>query len=324
MNHDDDERALQQIAAASRLETAPPELGERIVQQVAYRQRLFAAAEPKPPRVVRLALAFVGITAVAAAAAVWSVRSSSPPAPIAAERTSVGPSARPASGAAARSGDVAAIGGAALGSSVPSSRVTPPAREPCRDRARAEGEAPLIDDFEDGDDAIRPLERRVGYWRWARESDAPGTAPALLPVPRADSSAKNKLALHVKGGRLFDWGATVEVTFRPPCYDATAYGGVAFQARGPGRVYVALREIAVIPVAEGGICEQDCHNPHVVKVDLAPEWQSYHVRWADAWQRGVDRPSVDPAHLNSVAFLIRPEDTPYDLWFDDVRFAARD
>jgi hypothetical protein len=34
-------------------------------------------------------------------------------------------------------------------------------------------------------------------------------------------------------------------------------------------------------------------------------------------------PPLDASRLQSVAFLIRPEDTPYDVWLDDVRFLVK-
>ena len=193
--------------------------------------------------------------------------------------------------------------------------------DPCERRAVAAGESPLIDDFEDGDDAVLPLERRAGFWRWARETDAAGSAPALLPIPRPGATPTNQLALRVKGAKLVDWGATVEFAFEPSCYDASKYSGIAFEARGPGRIYVAPREAGVIPVDKGGTCKRDCYNPHTAKVDLDGTFRTYVVRWADVSQRGFGKPPLDPQRLNSVAFMIRPEDTPYDLWIDAVRFA---
>jgi hypothetical protein len=195
--------------------------------------------------------------------------------------------------------------------------------DPCLSLATGSGTEPSIDDFEDGDDAIRPLEGRAGFWRWAREIDAPGTAPALIPVPRPDATRANRLAQHVKGGQLMDWGATVEFDFRPACYDASKYVGVSFQARGPGRVYFGARERSVIPIAEGGSCETDCHNPHVAKVELESAWRTYQVRWTELRQRGIGKPALDPRRLHSLALLIRAEDTPYDVWVDDVRFLQR-
>jgi hypothetical protein len=79
----------------------------------------------------------------------------------------------------------------------------------------------------------------------------------------------------------------------------------------------------VIPIAEGGTCEHDCHNPHVAKIDLDAAWHVYQVRWTDARQRGMGKSPLDPQRLNSIAFLIRPEDTPYDVWLDEVRFIGR-
>jgi hypothetical protein len=156
-----------------------------------------------------------------------------------------------------------------------------------------------------------------------RDTDAPGTAPALLPVPRPGKTAKNQLALHVKGERLREWGATVEFVFTSKCYDASAYAGISFEAQGSTRIYLAPREVRVMPVAEGGTCEEDCHNNHVAQIELEPQWKRYEVRFDEVDQRGYEKPPLDPKRLHSIAFLIKPEDTPYDVWLDDVRFIER-
>lgn len=299
MNEEDRARRLLELGVLAGREEEPPEhLGQRIVEQVEYRQELTRLGAPRQPIGQRV-FSVVAVLAAAAAAGALLVRQREPSPPIVAESASLSPAA-----SAPR-----AAGGSTL-----------PAGDPCEPRARATGRATLIDDFEDGDDAIAPFESRVGLWRWVRDTDAPGTAPALLPIPRPGATASNQLAIRVKGARLLDWGAAVEFTFRPACYDASKYRGVAFEARGPGRFYVAPRETSVIPRAQGGGCEKDCHNPHVLKIDLGPEWRTYTVRWADVSQRGAGMPPLDPARLNSLAFLIRPEDTPYDVWIDSVRF----
>jgi hypothetical protein len=298
---DADTQMLERLKAAVRAETAPGHLAERVVADLEYRARLEAPFIAQA-RARRFWVAAAGGFALAAVASVWVFARGPQSAPhIAAE----GPPASATSAALA------------------TPKATAPRPDPCRERLAAFGKTPLLDDFEDGDDALPPLEQRDGFWRWARESDAPGTAPALIPVPRVDAGSRSKLALHVKGGRLFDWGATVEVNFRPSCYDASAYAGIKLQARGPGRIYLALREVGVIPIAEGGSCEHDCHNPHVAKIELSSEWRSYEFRWADLRQRGIDTPALDPSRLHSVAFLIRPEDTPYDIWVDEIRFLVK-
>lgn len=293
-----EQELLALLKSAAVREVAPPDLAPRVLAHLEYRAGL---EEPfRAPLRRRWRLAAAAALAVGASAAGWvGLRPPRPEPPIAAEKPA--PTIRSAA--------------------VPSASAER-AADPCRARVVAGGGSPLIDDFEDGDDALAPLEQREGFWRWVRESDAPGTAPALLPVPRPDPSRRSRMALHVKGGPLLDWGAAVEVSFRPPCYDATRYGGIALSARGPGRVYVTLREVRVIPRTEGGTCEVDCYNSHVAKLELGREWRRYDLRWAELRQRGLDKPPLDPSRLHSIAFLIRPEDTPYDAWFDDVRFAT--
>jgi len=308
---DDDRRVLEQLLEVGRADAPPAELRERVLDHVAYRARLqqFAGKAPAPRQLALGVAAGVAVAAAAGAFVLLRPGASHEPALIAAERAQLagGASAQPNAAAAA----------------APSSQPATPVVDPCTERVVASGSAPLIDDFEDGDDAVLPLDGRAGFWRWAREIDAPGTAPALIPLPRRDAARGNRLALHVKGGLLVDWGATVEFNFRPGCYDASNYAGISFQARGPGRVYLAPREVGVIPIAEGGICDHDCHNPHVAKIDLESAWRVYQVRWADVRQRGAARPPLDPTRLHSIAFLIRPEDTPYDVWLDEVRFIPR-
>lgn len=220
---DPEQRAFYEfVLDAGRRDTAPEDLGARLLERIDHRSRIeLYAAEARPRR--RVLISAVCILLAAAAAALLVRRLKEPVSKIAAERP------------AASSG-----------------RPKTPVPDPCRSRISAPGGEPVIDDFEDGDDAIARLEQRVAFWRWAREIDAPGTAPALIPVPHPEATPDNRLAIHVKGGQLLDWGAAVEFTFRPACYDASGYAGIAFRARGPGRIYVAPREPAVIPIAEGG------------------------------------------------------------------------
>ncbi|HYO97753.1 MAG TPA: hypothetical protein VER33_24770 [Polyangiaceae bacterium] len=304
----DESQLFEQLMEAGRQEEPPQDLAERVLGGLQYRSRLVELAPVAPSGGHRgwgtPSLLVFG-AAMAAGVTLWLSRGDDPP-PIVAEATPALGSAQ-----AAPSGSVA--WGAAQ-----------PAADPCLARHVASGSAPLLDDFEDGDDAILGLEQRVGFWRWVREFDAPGTAPALIGLPRPSPTPKNKLAVHVKGARLSDWGATIDFRFIPACYDASAYAGIAFQARGPGRIYLAPREVNVIPVAEGGLCDVDCHNAHVAKVELTDQWRDVVVRWDDLRQRGIGKPPLDPSRLHGIAFLVRPEDTPYDVWLDQVRFVPKD
>ncbi|MFZ5892574.1 MAG: hypothetical protein ACOY0T_16065 [Myxococcota bacterium] len=328
---------FERLRSEVRRERAPATLAARILDSVAEdsrRQRALATSAPPRPggrwRLLASALALPAAAAVAFAAGRSSSSHSPGSASSAISREPAADTSRDGNASAASRSVNAST--ASRNGNASAERVNP-VFDPCTERnvavAPTSVSAPtrssdfLIDDFEDGDDAILPHPGRQAFWRWVRETDAPGTAPALLPIPRPGATAVNRLALHVKGGRLSDWGAAVEFTFSSSCYDASAYAGIAFSARGPGRIYVAPREPAVIPLAEGGSCERDCHNPHVQKIELENRFRNYEVRFVDVRQRGLGKPPLDPKRLNSLAFLIRPEDTPYDLWIDDVRFIPR-
>ena len=297
---------VQQLIAIAKNEAPANVLEGRVLEVIAHRRLLanvqsFSLAD-NTRRTVTQWVAGATTLAVAAGAALW-LR-----APVNKSKVPIAPEALTARTAVRPPGRGAGV---------------KPAPDPCSRRVGAAGQRPLIDDFEDGDDAVLDLESRSGLWRWARDTDMPGSAPALLPVPRFGARTGNRMALHVKGGRLLEWGAVVEFNFKPSCYDASVYQGLSFQAKGPGRVFVAPREVGTIPEAEGGTCSKDCYNPHVKKIELEQHWKSYRIEWNEFEQRGYGRPPFDPKQLHSIAFLIRTEDTPYDLWFDEVSFIKR-
>lgn len=199
----------------------------------------------------------------------------------------------------------------------------PPRSDPCTRSMRAAGTDPLIDDFEDGDGLISPREGRSGAWALYKDNEPAGGLPSLTPVRRSPATARNRKALHATGGELRDWGASVQFDLRPSCYDASAYAGIAFSARGPGRVYLAVREMRVVPVAWGGTCTEGCYNVHQKKIDLTATWQSFTVPWSELRQRGYETAPLDPTHIHDIAFMVQAADTPFDLWIDDVSFVPR-
>jgi hypothetical protein len=84
---------------------------------------------------------------------------------------------------------------------------------------------------------------------------------------------------------------------------------------------LAAREVRLIPPEGGGTCPgNDCYNVHVKKFDVPAHYVTVQAHWYEMQQRGYGRPPLDPRQLHSIAILVHPEDTPYDLWFDDVRF----
>jgi hypothetical protein len=301
-----EDSAIEQLIECARIDSPEENLSDRVLEGIAYRESLTKNSSDsiRPFRPLHGSFAAAGVLFLAAAAGVllWLHPLGST------SKVKISPEQLPTN----------------ITRSIPAAASnSKPVADPCSDRKVASGRQPLIDDFEDGDDEVARLEGRSGLWRWVRDTDLPLSSPALLPIPRPNPRPGNQLALHVKGGRLLDWGAVVEFNFVPACYDASAYRGLSFQAKGPGRIFVAPREVGVIPVANGGTCTEDCHNAHVQKIELSAQWKTYEVRFSEVAQRGYSKPAFNPSRLNSLAFQIHPEDTPYDVWLDDVRFLNR-
>ena len=201
------------------------------------------------------------------------------------------------------------------------------ADDPCAKRYRAAGRAPLLDDFEDGDGMSHAAEGRARPWLLHFDYDKEGEV-LRVPSPklRTDQRKGNRYALHLTGGRLQDWGTSADLTFEPHhCYDASAYAGLQFWGKGPGRVLLGAREVRVIPRKYGGSCddEQECFKPHSKTIDLGAGWTAHRVRWSELRQRGEGKPPFNPTSLHSIEFHIPAESTPFDIWIDDVAFIQK-
>jgi hypothetical protein len=203
--------------------------------------------------------------------------------------------------------------------SLPSAAASERASDPCRDATRAAGESPLVDDFEDKNELVALLEGRNGYWVLITDTDPESSESVLLPSLRPAAVPTNRYALHLSGERRTRWGASAQVDLGPSCYDASAYRGIAFDVRGPGRLLAGVRAVDAVPSDRGGTCTLDCYESHLSPVEATDAWTHHELAFSDLHQRGKTEPA-DPHRLSSLEFLVRPEDTPYDLWIDNVSF----
>jgi hypothetical protein len=176
-----------------------------------------------------------------------------------------------------------------------------------------------VDDFEDGNELVALLEARNGYWVAISDTDPASSEPVLLPSARPGTVPTNRYALHVTGGRHAKWGASVQVELGPTCYDASVYRGVAFDVRGPGGLFAGVRQVDAVPVDRGGTCTADCYDSHLTRIEATAGWTHHEVEWSELHQQGKAAPA-DPHRLSGLEFLVRPADTPYDLWIDNVTF----
>lgn len=249
-----------------------------------------------PPRRVRtLMLMLAALTATAAAMSVWQ---------------GTGPGIHPEP-AAQTPPATASIGEPAVATSLPLSP---------KQCAAAQGGAGLLADFEQPFSSDRPLEllpfdHRRGQWFHTvhdRQSDAL-QAPLLVEKPGSSNSSRG--ALHVRGTALTGWGANVGLRLES-CYDASAYTGVEFRARGPGSVFLAFQTVSSVPVEFGGECRERCWFNGGRFIVLGKDFETYRVRFSDI--NTPDGQAVEKTLLQ-VLFSVQ-SGAAYDFWLDDVKF----
>jgi hypothetical protein len=196
--------------------------------------------------------------------------------------------------------------------------------DPCATAVVAKGDWPLIDDLEDGNARLWPREGRTGSWfvendRTGRQEPAPGQPWHPIRIEGGGH------ALRTHGDAFKDWGAAAGFHLADgACYDASAYDGISFIARGRSRVNVSAQMVDVVPVAVGGTCQSDCFGNHLKTIELGARWQRYVVRWADFQQPGFGKKvDFNPKRLRSILFSVAASDTPFDLWLNEVSFLKR-
>ena len=210
----------------------------------------------------------------------------------------------------------------------PSAAELPPALQPCTPAVRATGNEPLIDDFEDANSLISPLEHRAGVW--APFSDGTGVqrpfgGGSVTPERIAGGRGSSLFALHLSGTKFSKWGAGLngDLTARR-CYDASVYAGLTFWSRGRGSFNVYVKMTQLVPEEFGGSCAHDCYDGHHAKVLGSAKWQEQRITWAELKQTGFGMQiPFDPHSLLSLELSVAPDQTPFDFWVDDVRFLVR-
>ena len=213
----------------------------------------------------------------------------------------------------------------------------PPTTGGCTPAAGAITEL-LIDDLEDGNDAITPTGARVGYWytyndgtTGAAQIPAPtmpfkGTAPGSTATPKfaATTSGTNKFIL---------WGAGMGFDFHnvaaKSCpYNASAYAGIKFWAKS-NLAALSLKSMIKIPAttpttSAGGKCAATatakCEDHFSVKSTLTTAWAEYKMPFATIAQEGFGGAvTFDKTSLLAVQFQV-PMAVAFDFSIDDVSF----
>lgn len=233
-------------------------------------------------------------------------------------------------GAGAGTGGTGAGGGGAL-TTCPS----PPAAGAIADL--------LIDDLEDGDNGVSKVGNRTGYWYTYLDAlgstitpmpDATGAAP-LVPgttnchgastkcvIITGMTAAADEVAMkYPYAGVGFDFSNA-----KKPCvYNASAYTGIKFWARGDVALTIKLNTVQTATSDGGGTCTGAMCNggfsPAGADVILDTEWTEISIPFATATGPTWALPGPpDKSQLLSLQFQVPPGQASYTVAIDDITF----
>jgi Carbohydrate binding domain (family 11) len=191
-------------------------------------------------------------------------------------------------------------------------------------------DAQVIDDFEDGNDRIFKGFQRDGFWFAASDKTEGSTitpttpfAPELLPA--AESNKDNRYAAHLTAAGESNWGVVWGTALHwtrdgLKCpLNVSAFAGVRFRAKGPGKIRVSVAVPEVTPKEGGGTCVDRCYDAHGKLFLLSEAWDSYEMRWEKMQQGGWGTEArFTPERIVNLAVNVDVKSLPIDLWLDDV------
>ena len=192
----------------------------------------------------------------------------------------------------------------------------------------------MIDDFEDGDDAITSTAERSGDWYSFNDGtggeQSPGGSETFLPEEGGPEGSA--YAGHTSGSGWSEWGAGIgfDINAADPdstditkgTFDASAFTGIAFMAKGTGSVRAMVAMFDLIGEAEGGGCDTadgECENHYGKVFELTDEWGQYLLPFDSITQEegwGQELP-FDPTNIASLLWQTGPN-ADFDYWVDEV------
>ncbi|HTA93564.1 MAG TPA: carbohydrate binding domain-containing protein [Polyangiaceae bacterium] len=187
----------------------------------------------------------------------------------------------------------------------------------------------LIDDFEDGNNLLAPIDGRNGPWfesNDGRGMQVPDPRGQILPVLLMPPRGTSLRGMHTTGAGFTLWGAYLAVHFvsngeAGVPYDISKHTGITFSAKlGNGMVTPHVRfEISETNTA---VTCTTCGDHFGTQVPLTVDWQTVTVPFSSLSQLGYGRPlqtAFDPTQALGLYFDWLTNEN-FDFWLDDVSF----
>ena len=189
--------------------------------------------------------------------------------------------------------------------------------------------ADMIDHMDDGDARIIMANGRQGPWHSFSEPAGgniqPPTGTGFLPASGGVNSTSH--AVHVTGSNYSFGGVGFDLNNSTPMpesmqsqpYNASAYNGITFWAKGSGTLRVEFPQRSFVPTDRGGSCTGTCWNVYgATTPTLTGNWQQITISWSGMQrEQGGTSPAFTANELMGVAFK---GGASFDFWIDEVAF----
>jgi hypothetical protein len=193
--------------------------------------------------------------------------------------------------------------------------------------------ADMIDNLDDGDGRILMTGGRQGPWHtFNNNSNGGNQQPAYTStfLPQSGGANNTPYAVHTTGsgysfaGVGFDLNnaTTTEESPQSQLYNAGAFTGISFWAKGNGNLRIEFPQRSFVPTANGGSCSSNCWNVYgsrAIQGKLTAQWQQFTIPFSSLQRDdGSTSPAFTPAELMGIAF--KHEGDTFDFWIDEVQF----
>jgi hypothetical protein len=189
----------------------------------------------------------------------------------------------------------------------------------------------LIDNLEDGDGNIIPIDGRQGYWYTFNDGTMTGTQQPvwggrILNAQPIFDRPDSKFAAWTLGSGFTNWGFGIGVFLNGPSsfYNASKYRGVTFWARlGSSSANVVRVDVSDSQTVSyvGGICSS-CWDYFGKNFIMSTSWQRYSFAWSDLTQQGWGDqfPAIFPAAIREMRFATQATGITFEIYVDDLSF----
>ena len=189
--------------------------------------------------------------------------------------------------------------------------------------------ADMIDNLDDADGRIIMANGRQGPWHSFNDSNGGNQQPPIgtgfLPVPGGANSTSH--AVHTTGsgyqfgGVGFDLNnsTTMPESMQSQAYNASAYNGITFWAKGTGTLRIEFPMRSFVPTDRGGSCTSGCWNVYGATHPRSPATGRRSPSRSALLQReqGGTNPPFNPSEMMGLAFK---GGGTFDFWIDEVGF----